>query len=144
MLELVRTDGGDKRMTAKFLAFGVNGIGVALMVVMFADSVKKKDETVALGHKLLSAIFGDDAVQALVSKAQADLDSRVAALFETEMQRFVELVGRPDDLKARQAELRESARQSENARHADFIAGARRHEHGRSRRSHTDVRRRAQ
>ncbi len=123
VLELVRTDGGDKRMTAKFLAFGVNGIGVALMVVMFADSVKKKDETVALGRKLLTAIFGDEAVQALVSKAQADLDSRVAALFETEMQRFVELVGRPDELKARQAELRESARQSDNARHADFIRG---------------------
>lgn len=123
VLELVRTDGGDKRMTAKFLAFGVNGIGVALMVVMFADAVKDKDNTVALGHKLLSAIFGDDAVKALVVKAHADLDSRVAALFEGEMQRFVELVGRPDDLKARQADLRESARLSEGARHADFIRG---------------------
>ncbi len=125
VLELVRTDGGDKRMTAKFLAFGVNGIGVALMVVMFADSVKDKDSTVALGHKLLSAIFGDDAVKALVTKAHADLDTRVAALFETEMHRFVELVGRPDDLKASQAELRESARLSEYARHEDFLRGER-------------------
>ncbi|MDR7086465.1 energy-coupling factor transporter ATP-binding protein EcfA2 [Aeromicrobium panaciterrae] len=123
VLELVRTDGGDKRMTAKFLAFGVNGIGVALMVVMFADAVKDKDSTVALGHKLLSAIFGDDAVKALVTKAHADLDARVAALFDAEMNRFVELVGRPDDLKARQADLRESARLSEGARHADFIRG---------------------
>jgi hypothetical protein len=123
VLELVRTDGGDKRMTAKFLAFGVNGIGVALMIVMFADSVEKKDNAVALGHKLLSAIFGDDAVSALVSKAHADLESRVAALFEAEMDRFVTLVGRPDDLKARQADLRESARLSEYARHADFLRG---------------------
>lgn len=123
VLELVRTDGGDKRMTAKFLAFGVNGIGVALMVVMFADAVKDKDQTVALGHNLLSAIFGEDAVKALVTKAHADLDTRVAALFESEMHRFVELVGRPDDLKARQADLRESARLSEGARHADFIRG---------------------
>ena len=125
VFELVRTDGGDKRMTAKFLAFGVNGIGVALMVVMFADSAASKDDSVALGHKLLSAIFGDDAVRALVSKAHADLDSRVAVLFESEMQRFVDLVGRPDDLKARQAELRESARLSEYARHADFLSGDR-------------------
>lgn len=121
-------------MTAKFLAFGVNGIGVALMVVMFADAVKDAPpasgqrggtptNTVALGHKLLSAIFGDDAVKALVTKAHADLDARVAALFEAEMQRFVDLVGRPDDLKARQDELRESARLSEGARHADFIRG---------------------
>ncbi len=42
VLELVRTDGGDKRMTAKFLAFGVNGIGVALMVVMFADAIEAR------------------------------------------------------------------------------------------------------
>lgn len=142
VLELVRTDGGDKRMTAKFLAFGVNGIGVALMVVMFADAVKDNpptprqaggapndgrggtpNGTVALGHKLLSAIFGDDAVKALVTKAHTDLDTRVADLFEGEMQRFVELVGRPDDLKARQADLRESARLSEGARHADFLRG---------------------
>lgn len=123
VLELVRTDGGDKRMTAKFLAFGVNGIGVALMVVMFADSVKERDNTVALGHKLLSAIFGDDAVKALVTKAHADLDARVAELFESEMQRFVQLVGRPEDLKAKQNDLRESSRQSEYARHADFIRG---------------------
>ncbi len=123
VLEFVRNDGGDKRMTAKFLAFGVNGIGVALMVVMFASSVEDDDETVLLGHKLLSAIFGDDAVYALVSKAHTDLESRVAALFESEMQRFVELVGRPDELKARQDDLRESARQSEYARHADFIRG---------------------
>ncbi len=121
VLELIRTDCGDKRMTAKFLAFGVNGIGVALMVVMFADSVEHEDNTVALGHRLLSAIFGDDVVKALVNKAHADLESRVAGLFEGEMQRFVELVGRPDDLRAKQADLRESARLSENARHADFI-----------------------
>ncbi len=125
VLELVRNDGGDKRMTAKFLAFGVNGIGVALMVVMFASAVEDadEDETVSLGRKLLSAIFGDDAVYALVSKAHTDLETRITALFESEMQRFVELVGRPDELKARQDDLRESARQSEYARHADFIRG---------------------
>ncbi len=142
VLELVRTDGGDKRMTAKFLAFGVNGIGVALMVVMFADAVKDNpsalsqgegashdghegtsNQTVALGQQLLSAIFGDDAVKTLVTKAHADLDTRVAELFETEMQRFVQLVGRPEDIKAKQADLRESSRQSEYARHADFIRG---------------------
>jgi hypothetical protein len=123
VLELVRTDGADKRMTAKFLAFGVNGIGVALMIVMFADSSTEVEAggTVALGQKLLSAIFGDDVVRDLVAKAQVDLESRVAALFEGEMQRFVGVLGRPDLLKASQAELRESARLAEYARHADFL-----------------------
>jgi hypothetical protein len=123
VLELVRTDGADKRMTARFLAFGVNGIAVALMIVMFADSSDEVEVggTVALGQKLLSAIFGDDVVRDLVAKAHVDLESRVAALFEGEMQRFVGVLGRPDLLKASQAELREAARLAEYARHADFL-----------------------
>ncbi|MCW2751686.1 MAG: transporter [Aeromicrobium sp.] len=123
VLELVRTDGADKRMTAKFLAFGVNGIGVALMIVMFAESSDEVEAggTVALGQKLLSAIFGGEVVRDLVAKAQVDLESRVAALFEGEMQRFVGVLGRPDLLKASQAELREAARLAEYARHADFL-----------------------
>ena len=130
VLELVRTDGGDKRMTAKFLAFGVNGIGVALMVVMFADAVKDKDPTVALGHKLLSAIFGDDAVKALVTKAHADLDARVAALFEGELDRFVDLVESPDTSRHGRPSSGESARSAEGARHADFLRGGTRHDDG--------------
>ncbi len=31
VLEMVRTEGADKRSTARFLAFGVNGLSVALM-----------------------------------------------------------------------------------------------------------------
>jgi len=80
----------------------VNGIAVALMIVMFADSSDEVEVggTVALGQKLLSAIFGDDVVRDLVAKAHVDLESRVAALFEAEMQRFVGVLGRPDLLKA--------------------------------------------
>ena len=38
VLEMVRTEGADKRSTARFLAFGVNGLSVALMVVVFAHT----------------------------------------------------------------------------------------------------------
>lgn len=125
VVELVRVDGADKRMTAKFLAFGVNGIAVALMIVMFAQSGDRKGAggTAVVGQRLLWAIFGEDACNALVAKAHADLESRVASLFEGEMQRFTAALGTRDDLKASQAALRESARQSENARHADFLNG---------------------
>ncbi len=122
--EIVRTDGADKRMTAKFLAFGVNGIGVALMIAMFSNACKDGDKasgTVGLAPKLLSAIFGDDAARGLVAKAHLDLESRVATLFESEMQRFVGVLGRPDLLRASQAQLRESAWLAEHARHADFL-----------------------
>lgn len=36
VLDMVRSEGQDKRTTAKFLSYGVNGLGVALMVVVFA------------------------------------------------------------------------------------------------------------
>ena len=38
VLEMVRTEGADKRSTARFLAYGVNGLSVALMVVVFAHT----------------------------------------------------------------------------------------------------------
>ena len=38
VLEMVRTEGADKRLTAKVLAFGVNGVGVALMITVFVHS----------------------------------------------------------------------------------------------------------
>jgi energy-coupling factor transporter ATP-binding protein EcfA2 len=125
VLELVRVEGADKRMTARFLAFGVNGIGVALMIVMFSRNGPGKEAggTAALGHKLLDAIFGEEVVETLAARAQADLESRVATLFEGEMQRFLDLVETPDTIRAHQGVLRESARQAEYARHADFLNG---------------------
>ena len=38
LLEMVRTEGASKRGTARFLAYGVNGLGVALMIVVFAHT----------------------------------------------------------------------------------------------------------
>ena len=41
VLEMVRTEGADKRGTARFLAYGVNGLVVALMVVVFAHTGRR-------------------------------------------------------------------------------------------------------
>ena len=69
VLDMVRTEGADKRSTARFLAFGVNGLSVALMVVVFAHTagVTGAEAGIAggsavLGQKLLEAVFGDQAV----------------------------------------------------------------------------------
>jgi hypothetical protein len=125
VVELVRVEGADKRMTAKFLAFGVNGIAVALMIVMFSrdGDAEAAGGTASLGRKLLDAIFGQAVVSGLVDQAHADLEARSAALFDTELQRFLDLIDTPDSLKAHQAALRESARLAEYARHADFLNG---------------------
>ena len=77
VLEMVRTEGADKRTTARFLAFGVNGLSVALMVVVFAHTAGVTGAEVGiaggsavLGQKLLEAVFGDQAVRRLAERAR--------------------------------------------------------------------------
>ncbi len=114
VLEMVRTEGADKRMTARFLAYGVNGLSVALMVVVFAHSagVTGAEAGIAggsavVGQKVLEAVFGDAAVRRLAERARADLDRRVGILFDAERARFAALLDglglsaeTPDQLRA--------------------------------------------
>jgi len=97
VLELVRTEGGDKRTTARFLAYGFNGLSVALMVVVFASTggvtgaeVGIAGGSAVIGQKLLEAVFGDQAVRRLALNARRDLRVRVTALLDQERQRFID------------------------------------------------------
>jgi Dynamin family len=99
VLELVRTEGADKRTTARFMAYGVNGLSVALMVVVFAHTagVTGAEAGIAggsavLGQKLLEAVFGDQAVRSLADRARRDLNRRVKALLDSERYRFTDLI----------------------------------------------------
>ena len=99
VLDMVRTQGADKRMTARFLAYGVNGLSVALMVVVFAHTagVTGAEAGIAggsavLGQKLLEAVFGDQAVRSLAERAKRDLDRRVAGLLDTERARYTAIL----------------------------------------------------
>jgi hypothetical protein len=123
VVELVRVEGADKRMTAKFLAFGVNGIAVAVMVAMFSRNgeAPAPGGTAALGRRLLDAIFGASVVDGLLERAHADLVSRSTSLFESELARYHGLLDAPDTLRGHQTALRESARRAEYSRHADFL-----------------------
>jgi hypothetical protein len=96
VLEMVRTEGADRRTTARFLAFGVNGLSVALMVVVFAHTagVTGAEAGIAggsavLGQKLLEAVFGDQAVRRLAELARTDLEERVRELYAGESDRFL-------------------------------------------------------
>ena len=102
VLDMVRTEGADKRSTARFLAYGVNGLSVALMIVVFASTggvtgaeVGIAGGSAVLGQKLLEAVFGDQAVRRLASNARKDLNRRMQALLDTERRRFT---GRLDEL----------------------------------------------
>jgi predicted GTPase len=100
LLEMVRTEGADKRSTARFLAYGVNGLAVSLMVVVFAHTggaLVGAEAGIAgggavLGQKLLEAVFGDQAVRSLAERSRRSLEGRVAALLEAERRRYLDLL----------------------------------------------------
>ncbi|TIC81067.1 ABC transporter [Nocardioides sp. GY 10127] len=125
VLELVRAEGADRRTTAKFLALGVNGLGVALMVVVFSQTagVTGAEAGIAggsavLGQKLLEAVFGDQAVRGLAERARRMLDDRVADLFGAEEARYTTLVdGLGVDAEAAGA-VREAVRRVDDLRFA--------------------------
>ncbi len=95
VLDLVRQEGADRRSTARFLAFGVNGLSVALMVVVFAHTagITGAEAGIAggsavIGQKLLEAVFGDQAVRRLAEHARRDLAARVEELYAAEASRY--------------------------------------------------------
>ena len=107
VLDLVRTEGADKRSTARVLSFGVNGAGLAVMVAVFAHTggltggeVAVAGGTSAVGQKVLEAVFGDAAVRRLAARARDDLAARVERLLAAEQERFtarVDAVAPPSD-----------------------------------------------
>jgi hypothetical protein len=120
--ETVRVEGSDKRMTAKFLAFGVNGVGATLMAVMLEHAGERHGPS-QVGRRLLSAIFGHERLDVLVAAVHADLQDRIARLLQEEKQRFLDLLDSPDTVRATQGTLRDAARRAEYARHTDFLDG---------------------
>jgi predicted GTPase len=99
VLEMIRSEGADKRTTARFLAYGVNGLAVALMVVVFANTAGLTGAEVGiaggsavLGQKLLEAVFGDQALRSLCERARRRLDTRIRALLDEERHRYLDLL----------------------------------------------------
>jgi hypothetical protein len=95
VLDLVADEGMGKRAKARFLALGVNGVGVALMIVVFAHTgglvgaeVGVAGGTAILAQRVLEAVFGDQAVRRLAETAKMELDSRIEALMAGELLRY--------------------------------------------------------
>ncbi|MDH3295074.1 MAG: ABC transporter [Acidimicrobiia bacterium] len=95
ILDLVRERGASKRTTARVLALGVNSVGIALMLVLFAQTGGLTGGEVAIGagtagvsQTLLTALFGEQAVRELATEAQRMLLDRVRAMLGTDADRF--------------------------------------------------------
>jgi energy-coupling factor transporter ATP-binding protein EcfA2 len=125
VLEMVRTEGADKRTTARFLAYGVNGLSVALMVVVFANTAGITGAEVGiaggsalLGQKLLEAVFGDQALRDLAERARRQLETRVRALLDEERHRYLDLLASLGIDPEAAEQLRNAARGVDDVRYA--------------------------
>jgi hypothetical protein len=123
VLELVSSQGAQRRTAARVASYGVNGAGLAVMLAVFAQTggltgaeIAVAGGTSALSQKLLEAIFGDGAVRALATEARRQLEDRVERLLGAEADRFRSLVlaAAPDPAAA--AALRDAAGALEAAR----------------------------
>ena len=119
VLDLVRSQGADKRSRARVLSWGVNGAGAVVMVAVFAQTggltggeIAVAGGTTAVGQRVLEAVFGDAAVRSLAARAREDLETRADALLRYEQDRFDLKVagaaptrGAADGLRATMAQL---------------------------------------
>jgi len=126
VLEMVRTEGQDKRTTARFLAYGVNGLAVALMVVVFASTAGVTGAEIGiaggsavLGQKLLEAVFGDQAVRSLSERARQKLEVRIREMFDDELNRYLDLLASLGIDPGTADRVRNAARAVDDLRYAD-------------------------
>ncbi|MCG8151860.1 ABC transporter [Pimelobacter simplex] len=89
--ELVRTEAGDARHSARFLALGVRGLAVTLGVVALAGPQPHADaaEAVRLGEGLLATTLGQAGADRVVDQARGTLARRLATLMGAERARYL-------------------------------------------------------
>ena len=133
VLEMVRTEGADKRTSARFLAYGVNGLSVALMVVVFAHTAGLTGAeagiaggSAVLGQKLLEAVFGDQAVRSLAERSRVALEARVQTLLDAERARYLDLLDSLELDEQTPELVRDAARRVDDLRFAARQADAQR------------------
>ena len=96
IFEMVREEAGSRRSTARYLAFGVNGLGVLLMILVFSSTmfiptgaeVAVGAGSAVLAQRLLEAVFGDQAVRSMAVKAREALLTQVEELYAQERGRY--------------------------------------------------------
>lgn len=123
VLEMVRDEAGTRRTTARYLAFGVNGFAVLLMIVAFSmtggllgSEIAIAGGSAVLAQRLLEAVFGDQAVRSMATKARAALLEQVEALYDDERARFERVLEEVSVQQETVSEVRSAAAAVEAAR----------------------------
>ena len=110
VLDLVRDQAGDRVTIARTVSTGINGVGVALMVLVFSQTggitggeAAVATGTAAVSQTVLTAVFGEQAVRDLAQQARANLVGRIEKILADDRDRFDGLVptgsARLDDLR---------------------------------------------
>ncbi|BCW55010.1 ABC transporter [Arthrobacter sp. StoSoilB19] len=124
LMELIRTEGQGRRTQARWLSFGINGLGAALMIVVFSMTagltgleIGVAGGTAVVGQRLLEAVFGEDAVRRMADKAREDLATRCRRLLADEQEKFLQRLpeGNPALAQRLAAQAGELARLAESA-----------------------------
>ncbi|HTW17298.1 MAG TPA: dynamin family protein [Nocardioides sp.] len=113
--ELVRIEGSGQR-TARFLAYGVQGLAVALMVSAL-DQASTQPSSEA-GRRLLEAVFGAESAAGLVARARDTLEYRLGDLVEVERRRWTAALDAVPVSADADAQLRQAARRVDDVRFA--------------------------
>ena len=123
VMTLVAEEGRGKRKGARIAALGVNGVGAALMLVIFSQTagltgaeIGVAGGSAVLAQKLLESIFGEDAVRRLAVIAKQQLDERVHALMAGELGRYEQALADLQVTGERAARIREASERVNIAR----------------------------
>lgn len=123
VIGLVSEEGKGKRVQARFLALGVNGVGVALMILVFSQTgglvgaeIGIAGGTAVVAQRLLEAVFGEDAVRRLATRAKSDLDARVDGAMADELVRYHKVLDAAGVTAASADELRAAVEEVVSAR----------------------------
>lgn len=126
LLEMIRTEGSDKRQTARALAYSVNAVSLALMVAVFSTTgglsgaeIGIASTSTVLAQKLLEAVFGEDGVRRMSKAAMEKLNDRVEGLMAEEKSRFLSRLDALELDPELPARLHAATAQVQQARDAD-------------------------
>ena len=125
VFELVSALGASKRLAGRVVSIGINAVGAALMIVVFAQTggltggeVVIAGGSAAVSQRLLEALFGDQAVRDLTAKARADLLARLQGIVGTQSARFEKPARDAVDDVGLAASLRSAVAEVESSRSA--------------------------
>ncbi len=126
LLDMIRTEGADKRKIARAVAYSLNGLSLALMVVIFSTTgglsgaeIGIAGGTTVLAQKLLEAVYGEEGVRQMSSAAMEKLKVRVDGLMDEEKGRFLSRLDALDLDPELPGRLQSAALEIQHARHAE-------------------------